>query len=153
MHKKKTLVWGIIIIAALLIVIWGVGNSGNEQQASELNSAQKTEAIKANAKAEHNEAEKIYNEFKTYNGIRYMKDQKTTFTVMKNGNNFKFYSDNRPDGFYVLQRHEHFKSQDDKYDYEIIPVKGGTPMGTTTEEIEACFTKLKPSNFSVTFDD
>lgn len=151
MRKKKTIIWGVIAVVAVLLIVWGVDAAGNNQQEPVINRSVKTEAVKQTANtSDYAQAEKIYNLFKTNNGLHNIDDQTTTFTVMENGNNFKFYSENRPDGFYVLQRIDRFNSKDDKYSYELIPVDGGTPMGIDSEDIVACYNNLRASDFSRT---
>lgn len=153
MNKKKNALWAIAIVA-LVAVVWGLGSINHDQQTTVVNRSEKTESIKqTSALSEYAQAEKIFNKFKDANGVRYQADQTTTFTVMKNGNNFIFYSNSRPDGFYVLQRVEQFNSKDDKYSYELMPVNGGTPMGVDSDDIAVHYNNLNPSDFSKTFGE
>lgn len=154
MNKKRNAIWGIVIVA-LIAVIWVTGSSsGNDQKTAVINRSEKTEAVKQTSSlSEYAQAKKIFDQFKENNGVRYQRDQTTTFTVMKNGNSFKFYSNSRPDGFYVLQRVEKFNAQDDKYSYQLMPVNGGTPMGVDADDIVAHYNNLNPSSFSRTFGE
>ncbi|WP_125769086.1 hypothetical protein [Companilactobacillus furfuricola] len=154
MTKKKTAIWGVIVIV-LVAIIWVAGSSsGNDEKTAVINRSEKTESVKQTSNlSEYAQAQKIFNQFKDNNGVRYQNDQTTTFTVMKNGNSFKFYSNSRPDGFYVLQRVVKFNSQDDKYSYQLMPVNGGTPMGVDADDVVAHYNNLNQSSFSKTFGE